>query len=475
MRHLRYFLSAFLAEGFLAFFRLSFLWGAMGWLLATSSVGQYFTSTMHAHDLLRSAWWAGDTALQAQPVVVLIDDTGYERFFGGKSPVSRGQMRELLKTIAANTPASARVVLDIDLSPVAGQELDQSALEALFLEQPARWVLPAPKATGTKEAMAALTQWRSNLCAKGVGFGLPYVPTEFGYPLPTHQYADGLAHAATRPHLPCADPQSAFIQVSMPLQGAMLDTGLVIPFSGDLQQLAQMLQAVNASMVFVGGGWGHLDLMGTPFGERYGVQIHAAAAAGAASGERLATPLQEMLIIWLFCGVIGALRGVFYEAVDQTRMETLSRLPGHGFWRNTGRPIVFFVWVFFLVMGFSELLAMIHGETGYWVSTGNVAVFTLCSVLMSWGAGRSAPQEHSGFGHAWRELVLAPVAADFRSLRLALWGLMGPISQSGLVAIGIANLSRAEALREGLLALARLGAETILPLISLVYALKELA
>lgn len=475
MKHLRYFLSAFLAEGFLAFFRLSFLWGAMGWLLATSSVGQYFTSTMHAHDLQRSARWAGDAALHAQPVVVLIDDAGYESFFGGQSPVSRGRMRELLKTISANTPASARVVLDIDLSPVAGQELDQSALEALFLEQPTRWVLPAPKATGDKEAMIALKQWRSNLCAKGVGFGLPYVPTEFGYPLPTYQYADGLAHAATRPHLPCADPQSAFTQVPMPLQGAMLDTGLVIPFAGDLQQLAQMLQAVNPSMVFVGGGWGHLDLLGTPFGERYGVQVHAAAAAAATAGERMATPLQEMLIIWLFCGLIGALRGVFYEAVDQTRMEALSVLPGHGFWRNTGRPIVFFVWVFFLVMGLSELLAMVHGETGYWVSTGNVAVFTLCSVLMSWGAGRSAPQEHSGFGHAWRDLVLAPVVADFRSLRLALQGFMGPVSQTALIPPDIANLTRTEALREGLLALARLGAETVLPLISLVYALKELA
>ncbi|MDT8991519.1 CHASE2 domain-containing protein [Curvibacter sp. APW13] len=474
MKRLGYFLSAFLAEGFLAFFRLSFLWGVMGWLLATSSVGQYFTSTMHAHDLQRSARWSGEKLRQAQPVVILIDDTGYDRFFGGQSPLARDRMADLLATIAGNTPAQTRVVLDIDLSPVPAQAAAQQRLEALLLEQPGRWVLPAPKPTDANAAQA-LQGWREGLCKKGIGFGLPYVPTEFGYPLPTHQYSGGLADAATQVTLPCADPTVEFTQVPMPLQGAMLEGGVVIPFTGDLEQLGQMLQGLAPELVFVGGGWGHLDLFGTPFGERYGVQIHAAAAAAARAGERMVSPVQEMLVIWFFCGVIGALRGLLHNAVDQTRMRDLAHLPGHAFWRDTGRPLVFFTWVFFLVIGFSELLAMVHGATGYWVSTGNVAVFTLCSVLMSWGAGRTAPQFHSGFRHAWRELVLVPIAADWRSVRAAAVAMLGAAPMHVDFPADLTAPSRWELMREGLFSLARLGAETVLPLMSLYYALKEFA
>jgi hypothetical protein len=474
MKHLRYFLSAFLAEGVLAFFRLSLLWGAMGWLLATSSVGQYFTSTMHAHDLQRSARWATEEAARRQPVVVLIDDAGYESFFSGQSPVSRSRMRELLQTIADNTSRTTRVVLDIDVSPVKGQEVGQAALERMFESMPGRWVLPAPKVSaaagsGGNESAG----WRKNLCGHGVGFGLPYVPTEFGYPLPTHQFVNGLADAATQTPIPCADPSLELVRKDMPLQGAMLDTGLVLPFGGDLNQLGELLRSINPPMVFVGGAWGHLDMFGTPFGERYGVQVHAAAAAAALAGEHMASPLEEMVLIWMFCGFIGALRGLFYEAVDQERMEALGRLPGHAFWLHTGRPILFFVWVFFLVIGFSEVLAIWHAYTGYWVSTGNVAVFTICSVLMSWGAGRTRPQSHNGIGHAWREVVVQPIRQDAASVRHALGALSGNrVWHPPGVAV---PLTRWESVREGLLALARLAAETLLPFVSLVYALKELA
>lgn len=473
MKHLRYFLSAFLAEGVLSFFRLSLLWGALGWLLATSSVGQYFTSTMHAHDLQRSAQWAGESVLRSQPVVVLIDDAGYAKFFGGQSPLSRDRMRELLSAIATSTQESARIALDIDLSPVAAQAGGQEKLEAFLLKTPGRWILPAPKsAIGMADAVEA--QWRKGLCDKGIGFGLPYVPTEFGYPLPTHQFAGGLADAATQKELPCADPSAEFTRIPMPLQGAMLESGLVIPFSGDLDQLSQLLKDVNPSLVFVGGGWGHQDIFGTPFGERYGVQVHAAAAAAVRAGESMASPLQEMVWIWLFCGVIGALRGLFFEAVDQSRMQELAVLPGHAFWCNTGRPILFFVWVFFLVIGFSELLAMVHGATGYWVSTGNVAVFTICSVLMSWGAGRARPQSHRGLGHAWEDLVMQPIRADIASVRGALAVGMAQVPGWSLPE-KVAPLNRLEAVREGLFSLARLAAETLLPFVSLIYALKELA
>jgi len=476
MKHLHYFFNAFFSEGFIAFFSLSLFCGALGWLFATSSVGQYFSSTMHAHDLQRSAHWTGSDAVARQPVVVLIDDAGYERFFAGQSPVSRARMQELLETIAAHTPTSSRIALDIDLSPVAAQAFAQADLEAFLLQQPERWVLPAtrPAVLGSPQDLA-LAQWRQRLCARGVGFGLPYVPTEFGYPSATNQYAQGLAHAATQEKLPCADPTQPFVTRSMPLQGAMLNTGVVIPFSGDLQQLAQMLDGLQPSLVFVGGGWGHLDLMGTPFGERYGVQVHAAAAAGVLGQERMATPLQEMVFIWIVCGLIGALRGLFYEAINQERIDELAVLPGHQFWRNTGRPILFFVWVFFLVIGLSEVTAVVHGQTGYWVSSGNVAVFVLCSVLMSWGGGRWAPQRHTGFSHAWRDMVIQPIQADVNSVVRAGRALLGPVPSPSELPRHAAPITRWESLREGLLSVARLATETLLPMASLYYALKELA
>jgi hypothetical protein len=70
-------------------------------------------------------------------------------------------------------------------------------------------------------------------------------------------------------------------------------------------------------------------------------------------------------------------------------------------------------------------------------------------------------------------VVVQPIRQDAASVRHALGALSGNrVWHPPGVAV---PLTRWESVREGLLALARLAAETLLPFVSLVYALKELA
>lgn len=470
-RLFHYFQATFLAEGLLSFLRLSLLWGGLGWLLATSGIGQYFTSTLYAHDLQRSAHWAQERGNIAQPVLILIDDTAYESFFQGRSPVSRSQMRALLQTVAEHTPATTRVVLDIDLSPTPSAPEGQEELDAFLSQHPKRWVLPASQ-SGLVDVAERERVWRSRLCQAGVGFGLPYVPTEFGYPVVTHQYVNSLAYAAGAAQLPCADPTAPMVRTAMPLQGAALQAGQTLPFSGDLAQLASALDAMAPSAVVIGGAWGQSDVLGTPFGERYGVQVHAAAVAGNMDGERLASSWVELVVIWVFVSFISTLRGFFYEQVDSMDGHPIASLPGHAFFKQTGGPVVFLVCMFLLIMGFSELLAVLHAFTGYWISTASVACFSICTILLTWDMGRIKPVHYPSFAQAWDDVVLRPVKSDVFSLHQAALRLWGRPATWGRVEPGFA-LTRWQAVREGGLAFASLLSQTALPLSSLVFGLME--
>lgn len=468
---IRYFQTAFLAEGLLAILRSSLLSGGVVGLMAASGTWQYFSSTLSAYDLQRSAAWAGAVDAVRQPVLVMIDDTGYEKFFNAQSPVSRERVLALFRTIAEHTPKTTRIVVDIDVSPAMGQEAQQAELDRYVLQQPDRWVLPAVK-SGNAETAQRLRQWRSDLCAKGVGFGLPYVPTEFGYPKITHQYQDGLADAGLQPKLPCADPDGGYIQKPLPLQSTAIKSGVVLPFSGDLEMLGQMLEATTPAVVVLGGAWGQTDIYGTPFGDRFGVQIHAAALAGGLNGNRLAPNAIELLVVWVFVSLISTLLGYLSERVNHFDTTQTSSMAGHAFFRERGKPFLFIVLTFGLLMGLSEVLAIAHVNTGLWISSSKVGCITLGTMLLTWDWGRTMPEQYNGFNHAWSEVVAKPIARDLGSMVQSFKILLGQ-NQRWIEAGKPVAISKKKVVFEGVCALVSLLSQTVLPITSLAYAVIE--
>ena len=447
-------------------FRTSVLASVLLTILASSGGWKYFTSTVTAHELLRSAAWTRTVDAESLPLVIEIDDVGYEKFFNAKSPLSRERIRALLSTIAAHTDAATRVTIDLDLSPVPGQSIEQAALQEFLFAQPNKWILPSVRG-GNSEAVLSLRQWRAMMCARGIDFGLPYIPNEYGYPRMTHQYRNSLSDASVK-HGTCADPDAPLVQKAMPLQPTYLKAGLVIPFSGDLDALASILDLVKPKAVVLGGAWGQMDVFATPFGERFGVQIHAAALAGAISGESLAPIWVELLLSWMFISIVTTCMFYTSRFISEQTSSAADNMVGHTFFATLIKPILLIVLAFTGFYFLIEALSMLHAATGFWLSATKACGTLVICLLVPWNMGRADPAKYRNPSNAVKDEVLLPIKNDLRSLGLSARIVSGKATK--WVYNGDAlPMSKGRAFFEGFCALMSLLLQSVFPVVSLAF------
>lgn len=451
-------------------FRASILSSILLMILASTGGWKYFASTVTAHELLRSAAWTRSVNAEALPLVIEIDDSGYERFFNAKSPVSRERMLALLSTIAAHTDAATRVTIDIDLSPVPEQSAEQTALQEFLFAHPQKWILPAVRG-GNPELVSNLRQWRTMMCSRGIDFGLPYVPNEFGYPKMTHQYRNSLADVSIK-HGICADPDRALVQKALPLQPIYLKSGLVVPFTGDLEALAGVLDLVKPKSIVLGGAWGQTDIFATPFGERFGVQIHAAALAGAITGESISPVWADLILSWVFISFVTTC--MYYASRFMTRQgaNVADNMVGHIFFAERLKPLMLIVLAFIQLYLLMELLSMLHAATGLWMSTAKLCGTVVICLLIPWNMGRAEATKYRDLSKAMKDEVVLPIQSDLHSIR-----------QSALIIIGTSRrwdyqygelpITKSRALFEGGFALISLLFQTVFPLVSLIIILYD--
>ena len=438
-------------------------------LISSTGGWRFFTNSFLAHDLSRTAYWSRNDLPVQKVVVVAVDDEGYQSFFSAKSPLDREKMTQLLKTISTSSPKAKRITLDIDLSPVPGQTEGQKLLDTYLLQDPNRWVLPAVN-SGSSDDISTQKSWRNSLCSQGVNFGLPYVPNEFGYPKLIHQYKYGLADTAFAPNGHCADPTDKFSQTVMPLSPTVLDSGLTIPFTGDLKALAEILSVVEPDWVVVGGAWGNTDIFGTPFGDRFGVKVHAAALSGALEQQRIAPNWLQLCAAWVFVGLLSFLLSFTTQVFDTWFRPLADQMTGHQFFLKTIHPLLFVLITFALLYLISESLSFMHARTGYWIPSAYIASVGVGTVLFSWDMGRTPIVKHKNYLVAWQKVVTTPIKQDIHSLRTSIKVLfLGPRQDAWGLPEGIAPASRLRALTEGLLSLASLLFQVVLPLLVTVY------
>ncbi len=468
MSVLRQIVGTFFSENVTRTLRTSLLSTAVMLLLSSTGTWKYMASTIDAYEMTRAVAWSGTAEIDKLPLVIAIDDTGYEKFFNAKSPVDRDNLHVLLATIAAHTRPETRVAIDIDLSPVPGQAAQQSALEQFLLQSPAKWILPAVRG-GNPRLATNLATWRTGLCARGIDFGLPYIPNEFGYPKMTHQYANSLGDASSR-HGTCADPELAMVQKALPLQPAYLKNGLVLPFSGDLDLLASLLDSINPSVVVLGGAWGQTDIFATPFGDRYGVQIHAAALAGAIEHEHLAPVWVEILSSWAFMSTMSILMFYLLQGLVRHTETHADSMPGHAFFTLRMRPLLVIGVVCAMLYLLMESLAMLHAATGFWMNTAKIAGYTIVCLLVPWNLGRVEPAHFKTWKSAVRGHITVTLRKEMRSVRQSAGMVLGrqALWRDGDKAIA---MSRPRALFEGCCALTSLSMQSVLPIVSLGYIL----
>ena len=464
------FAVAFVDTLFIHTIRASLVIGGVVLLLSNTGAWQYFSNSMLAHDIKRAAAWSSGGMSLSKVVVVAIDDAGYQTYFGAQSPIDRARVKLLLETVAVHAAQARRIVVDLDVSPAPGQSGGQQTLDAFLRLDPGRWVLPAVDA-GAAQNMAEVAQWRAGLCKSGIRFGLSYLPNEFGYPRFTHQYQGSLAAVALQEAPECANPTVTLAQKVMPLSPTMLQTGLVIPFNGDLQALGAVLQALGPDYVVLGGAWGKSDTFSTPFGERYGVQLHAAAISGALEQQRLAPHILQLLVAWLFVGSISLLFGYLTRAIRCWIGPMGEYMPGHQFFVRAFVPFAFSLITLCLLFALVEALSLLHARTGYWIGSSVVACTAMAAMLLIWNWGRGVPRRQTGLRQAWLDVVAQPIAHDIGGIRRAYKILAhGPRPLAIAVAPGAIMVSRQRAAFDGSFAFLSLLMQTIIPLCLVAYA-----
>lgn len=426
------------------------VWAAVLLLgLGQTSAWQYFVSTLHAHEFRQAAQDSAPGRALRMPLVIAVDEDGYRDFFQSRSPLPRDRLLALLQTVQAHTPPSTRIAVNLPVAPGAQPDPDQAALDAFWLQQAPRWVLPAWPADPSVQP--GLTQaWREGLCAQGLRFGRPGVPIDFGYPSLIHQFADSQAAllAHDRPH--CADPAVPALWQVQPLLPASLEANTVIPFQGDLDLLGQMLDALAPEAVLIGRMWGPQGLVGTPMGERYEVQVQAAALAGAWSGERMASPGLALLAAWGLLSLLWLGMSVLLPRLDRCLQPPSPEMSGHLFLSVRAKPLLIVLCVAVGVWAWVALGSAWHAATGYWVSADWACSLVLLSTLLSWNLGRAPVPLYPSPLAAWRQGVWQPLAAAWRSgltapagpwqRRERVWATLALLGQGGLPLAAVAAL-----------------------------------
>jgi hypothetical protein len=455
-----------------------------GAMLIVSSTGtwRFFASSFTAHDMRRAAVWSQDN-VSSNVVMVAIDDVGYDSFFGGQSPLQPDRLVRLARAVDEGATAAKAIVVDLDLSPAPGA--NATTLPTFFAGvRPGRWIVADP-GNGDSPTAPAKLAWQDEVCKAGARFAHPFVPTQFGYAQGTHQFPGGLAQAALQPEFDCAAHHALagttdsagnyrLKRVAAPLSAQYLNNGLVIPFQGDLEALKATLDALQPQFVVLGGTWGRQDVIGTPFGERFGLHQHAAAIDGALQRATLAPNVVQLAWAWMVLSVLSLVLSVCQKILNIAVEPWTSGYPGHRFLLQHLWPLLAVCISIACLLLVSEAGAILRARTGYLLPSATVAAVTLISLLLIWNWGRTPIARYDGAGLTWKMVVTNPIRADWVSMVNG-WRQWRGKSATTPPASALLHppLSSKRALAECMLAACALFAQTALPMLSLAYAISK--
>jgi CHASE2 domain-containing sensor protein len=454
-------------------------------LVSSSGTWKYLASSFFAHDLQRAVAWESVDMSEPRVALVAINDTAYDGYFGGRSPLDRGRLLEMLKALDASAGSAKGIVIDLDLAPLPGQE--QKELFEFLARKPARWVLAEPilrPADDTPTRMA----WRTKLCQAGIRMGLPYLPTEYGYVSGSHQYRGSLTDVALNPNFDCnrlkntvqsamhADGSMGLIRYSAPMSGGYVKQGWVVPFDGNLVSMKQTITAVQPQWVVLGGMWGTGDVLNSPLGERYGVQLHAAALDGQLLGEVQVAYTYQIVAAWLTLTVISFVLTLAYQSFRLVAYPWFETHSGHRFLMNKVWPVVCTILVFCCLMGVSEILAVVHARWHWWIPTATIAGSVFGYLLFVWNWGLKSINLQTSVGTTFLHSTMIPLKEDWSSAQSAfkrVWqGSAAVIPSSGGESL-VPTMTRSRAAVECFLAAVSLVVQTVLPLAALFFALNK--
>jgi hypothetical protein len=304
---------------------------AVGWLDAIDGHG--FVAIGNAAGALQPLFEPDGSARddgKVKAIVVQIDPTAAETRYLDRSPLDRCQLRADLQTVYAAMKAhgSDVLVVDLDLSPArwlkteAGRtsaeaqcerDLYQTIEEAASIEPKVRTVLMSPFKAVDPGVLEDQEEWIARM-KPHVTFGNATLPLKYGLVIKQYCGPDSLAGRAQSlvtidaekkrkcRELSYIDPRKYRSVVPVRVSDApQPPVSLRERLDRDLANSGNKAdgQAKGVPAVFFGAAFGEGDTFVTPFGELYGVEIHAAGFLS------LLDPIDEAMKIAALLGDIG--------------------------------------------------------------------------------------------------------------------------------------------------------------------------
>jgi CHASE2 domain-containing sensor protein len=452
----------FLTQAAIRSMRTSLL--TSGAVLMMSSLGawQYLGSSFLAMDVHYAASVPVAVPADQQVLVIAIDDSAYQRYFKGQSPLPQERVAKFLETVSSNAIHAQKIVVDLDLAPPLNTTVENS-LEDVLQHRSQRWVLAsALGATPADSAQRAL--WRGRRCTQGTSFGSPNVATDFGYVNTTHQYRRSMSDVAFENQVNCTPPELALQLQAAPISPHVLKSGAVLPFSGDINLLAESLRALDPKWIVIGGTWGKDDIFSTPFGDRYGVQVHAAALAGRLAGLHQVPNWIQMLTAWLLVTGVSIILSRISRLLVGWSYTPNAEMPGHRFFRTSLIPIILVFSVLLMLALIGWVLGHGYGLTGIWIPSSSAALVTFIVVMLIWNWGKADLPEGRAINppetRSLTELAIADLESAFASFSALIGRCSDPVCPT---------MSRARLAFEGVMSLVSFTLQNVLPIIAVLY------
>ena len=243
----------------------------------------------------------------------------------------------------------------------------------------------------------------------------------------------------------------------------------MVPFHGNLDELATLVKTINPRYIALGGMWGTGDVLSTPFGDRYGVQLHGAAIDGALKSYRSIPYAFNFLVLWVSISLMTITLSLFKEWLEKLLGHHISELPGHQFLMERIWPLTALTLIFFALIALAEVLAFVFSLTGLQVNTSVVAGSLLTYMIFIWNFGRGNITRQQNAPVTWNNMFISPVKADWYSLRLSTHRLLNkPLATVAQIAT-YDTLSVGRAIFEAVTSLLSLLLQTVIPTIIMSY------
>lgn len=386
-------------------------------------------------------------------VVVGISASRYTREYRGQSPLPRCQLRDDLRSLYAAKPRS--LAIDFDLSPtILAQTLadggESAGCEAeitqLLADNSEITTLITPFPVEGKEFSQQKHQWMLSLCDKHVTFAEPFLNRGWGgvtYDWVPSPYALGNVVAKRAKESP-SDHRQAAKDICMKLKELATEAPAFIGngyLSGNwdspqwlehaphpsllnfaaLSQLvelrnwesgASLPEGLEGKHVFLGAKYGVDDRFPTPVGERYGVDLHAAASASllqpVADISDLVGLFVDFVIGLVFAKIVHFFWNGHFEAIAGQQCSQLSR--------NANRALAP-LWLIAFVLAYSALICLAAAVSfslltyiGLWLAPVPIAIGMFIDGFLTGSVEHASELLAEAEGHG-----LAPGAAQEES------------------------------------------------------------